>query len=137
MQDGEKRIEIGGYASGSAGLGQINDAIQRAWAQILADPGDRADAAKLLKIPAEDLPQLSPLFAQPSEAGLGVVETAILIVAVDFARDLGYDLLKDVTKDAVKTALKALWNKLVKERVEEDLPTGGIGHETHLPDDIQ
>jgi len=137
MRDEEKQIEIASYASGAADLVQINDAVQKAWEQIVDDPVTRAEAAELLGRRPEDLPRRSPFSARPSEAGLGVVETALLIVAVDFARDLGYDMLKDAAKETVKSALKSLWNQLLKERVEEGLPTGGIGPETGVPDDVQ
>lgn len=135
MSDNEQVIAA--YATGSAGFAKVDKAMDQAWAEILADPKSLKRAAKILDLPVAKIPKKSPYSARPDHAGIGAVETAILIVAFDFVRDVGYDFLKDAAKESVKDGLKILWNLLVKERAEEHLPDDAFGAERPVPDDVQ
>lgn len=129
--------EIAGYASGAADVAEINVAIETAWATVLADPASRAEAAGLLGLAAADLPARSPFVAKPAEAGLADAAIAIFVTLGGFAGSVATDLAKDLVKDAIKAGTKAVWEKLLKARAEESLPTGGIGPEVVTPDDVQ
>jgi hypothetical protein len=135
--DEHQRIPISGVGSGASNVSQINEAIDKAWQEILTDPVLARDTAAVLGLPLENLPKKPPYSAQPYEGGMGPVETALIIFAYKFVDDVAYDLIKDVTKDAAMQGLKLLWGEVVKERVEEHLQTGGLGPERPVPDDIQ
>jgi hypothetical protein len=135
--DNQEPVPIAGYGTGRSNAPQINGAITSAWGEILRDPNSAAEAASILKVPVEELPNMPPYFAEPYEGGTGVVETALIIFAYKLVDDVAYDLVKDVAKDAVKGALKVLWDDIVQERVEDQLESGGFGPERPIPDDVQ
>jgi hypothetical protein len=135
LESHEQPILIASYASGSASIAQINAATKEAWRVIVSNPADRAQAAEILGVSPNDLPDSSPFSASAGEAGLGVVEGAILFFAIDFAKDVVYDLAKDQAKEALKKSFYRLWSFLVHPRVESQLRMDGLGAETKFDDD--
>jgi hypothetical protein len=137
MTNGHKPIEVAGYGGACATASEIDRAVLNAWQEILEDPASRDRAAALLGVTSKELPSTAPFVAKPKGSGLTGVETILVLMAWDFAKDVGYDMAKDAAKDALSRGAKALWTGLVKPRAEGRLPAGAIGREIPVPDDVQ
>ena len=125
------RYPIIGYGSGVVGVDELNAKVDDVWHGVLADSRAREEAGRILGIAPDDLERkfpTSPFEVRTNEAGLGPVETAILV----FVGAVAYDLVKGVAKSAVKETLRILWQKVVKPQVENYLPLGAFGSEAYL-----
>jgi hypothetical protein len=130
MSGKENQMLIAAYGSGVVGVPKLKLELQRVWTEVLSGPATREEAARALKLPDAELVNAlrePPFELTPSEAGLGPVESALLV----FASGLAYDVVKDVTKEATKASFVALW-KLVKQKLELNLPQDAIGKEVKL-----
>lgn len=133
MTNNDAAIPLIGYGTGVVGVAELNDKVGEAWREVLADPRAKEAAAKILGIKPGDLEKeipASPFEVRATEAGLGPVETAILV----FAGAVAYDLAKDAAKYPVKAAFRSLWQKVIKPKVEEHLPLGAFGKEADISD---
>ena len=133
MTNNDEAVPLIGYGTGVVGVAELNHKIGEAWREVLADPRAKEEAAKILGIKLSDLEKeipASPFEVRANEAGLGPVETAILV----FVGAVVYDLAKDAAKDAVKAAFRSLWQKVIKNKVEKYLPLGAFGKEVDVND---
>jgi hypothetical protein len=133
MAKSEEPIAILGYGGGFVGADELNSEADKAWREMLADPRTREQAAKLLDVTPGDLAKklpASPFEFKTNEAGLGPVELGLIV----FAGNVAYDLAKEVARTALKTALVEIWRKLIKPRIESQLPLGALGNEADVGD---
>jgi hypothetical protein len=118
-------LVVDGYGSGAPGTAKLNQAIEVAWRDVLADPDSRREAAAILGIEPDELAKhfpVSPYEAEPNEAGFGPVEAAILV----FVGNVAYDVAKGLAKKGVDAALSAMWKKVIRPKVEGLLPWGAL-----------
>ncbi|AET92195.1 hypothetical protein BYI23_C000490 [Burkholderia sp. YI23] len=118
------------YVGGRSSLDEVNVAVREAWAELLADKDKRADIARTLGIPPDDLTETNAsIRAEPTKSGLSGGEIATAL-ALWYVTEVVVGTAKDLMKDALKQKVREVWKSHVLPLVREKLTRhNAIGEE--------
>jgi hypothetical protein len=118
------------YTGSTAGTAKLQEAIEKAWADVLQDPAARAMAAQELGVEPDQLQERfpSPPFRLHTErSGVSGFEWTLFFIA-----PFVLDVAKDLAKDAVIAGGKALWNVLKNKLKGQNLEKDALGKEAEV-----